>query len=106
MKSRGLQFFCRTVGQNLHYNYKRIPLDLEIPRDYPGNTTTGVLRSKAVLALMIVDDEEYDQPGPELGDDVWGTTACIRHTGMVVTYKPFIQNHQSFTEVFSWSEKC
>ncbi len=75
---------------------KRIELDLSIPRDYPGNSTTGVLRSKAVLALMIVDDEEFDQPNPELGDDKWGTTACIRHTGMVVTYKPFIQKPTKF----------
>jgi hypothetical protein len=75
---------------------KRIELDLEIPRDYPGNTTGGILRSKAVLALMIVDDEEYDQPNPELGDDEWGTTACIRHTGMVVTYRPFIQKPSKF----------
>jgi len=73
--------------------YKRVEIDLVIPRDYPGNPTNNVLRSKAVLGLMIVDDHEYPvwQESPELGDDVWGTTACIRHTGMVVTYKPFIQ---------------
>jgi len=73
--------------------YKRIELDLHIPRDYPGNPANNVLKSKAVLGLVIIDDLANELPyNPSLGTDEWGTTACIRHKGMVVTYKPFIPN--------------
>jgi hypothetical protein len=75
---------------------KRVELDLEIPTHYPKNTTGGILHSKAVLALMIVDDEEFTGDNPELGVDEWGNTACIRHSGMVVTYKPFIQRPSKY----------
>jgi len=75
---------------------KRVELDLEIPMHYPKNTAGGILRSKAVLALMIVDDEEFTGDNPELGVDEWGNTACIRHSGMVVTYKPFIQRPSKY----------
>jgi hypothetical protein len=45
---------------------------------------------------MIVDDEEFTGDNPELGEDTWGNTACVRHSGMVVTYKPFIQRPSKY----------
>ncbi len=75
--------------------YKRIELDLNIPKNYPGNLTNNVQKSKAVLALRITEKEwptQYNHvESPSLGVETWGNIACIRHSGMVVTYKPFIQ---------------
>jgi len=72
--------------------YKRIEVNLKIPRDYPGNPTNSVQESRAVLALQITDAEwPSHKKSPSLGVEEWGNIACIRHDGMVVTYKPFIQ---------------
>ena len=72
--------------------YKRIEVELKIPKDYPGNPTNNIQHCKAVLALQISDLEWPNYlPAPELGLNQKGNTACIRHNGMVVTYKPFIQ---------------
>ena len=74
--------------------YKRIEVELSIPKDYPGNKTNNVQKSKAVLALQITDSEwPIHKESPVLGryDYFSGSIACIRHNGMVVTYKPFIQ---------------
>lgn len=72
--------------------YKRIEVDLKIPKDHPENPTNNIQYSKAVLALQISDLEWPSwQDEPKLGKREDGNTACIRHNGMVVTYKPFIQ---------------
>ncbi len=72
--------------------YKRIEVDLNIPKDYPGNPTNNVQKSKAILALQITESEwPIHKELPTLGKEEWGNIACIRHNGMVATYKPFVQ---------------
>jgi len=72
--------------------YKRIEIDLNIPKDYPGNPTNNVQKSKAVLALQITESEwPIHKDHPTLGKEEWGNIACIRYNGMVATYKPFVQ---------------
>ncbi len=72
--------------------YKRFEIDLRIPKDHPLNPTNNVQNSKAVLALQITDKEwpSY-MHAPQLGVEEAGNIACIRHSGMVVTFKPFVQ---------------